>query len=260
VVFFYIILFFNNIGFIFHKRYGSLYRITLLRNNSIVHSGTIIAMEQETKKRITKILTEGLNVPLVETLESRYPARKISGSAEITRFCPSPTGFVHIGAIFTALACQYIAKQSGGKYIMRIEDTDKKREVEGAKELISQQLAVFGLAPDEGLQADGTTKGDYGPYVQSERREIYLAYALDLLKKGRAYPCFASPEELQNAIKDQQTKKIRPGYYGEWALWRDRSDADINKALDFNQKFVLRFKSQGSHTKRIEFDDVLKDT
>lgn len=191
-------------------------------------------------------------------IEQKYPARKLPAGAEVTRFCPSPTGFVHIGAIFTGMICQYVAHQSGGVYILRIEDTDKKREVEGAKELIATQLNAFGIAPDEGLQADGSTLGDYGPYVQSERADIYLAYALDLLEKDRAYPCFASPEELQEAVRDQQSKKLRPGYYGEWALWRDRDDSDIKQALEAGKPFVLRFRSQGAHEKRIEFDDVLK--
>lgn len=215
-------------------------------------------MNQLLQQRIARLLTDGREISTRSEIEKRYPERSISEGAEVTRFCPSPTGFVHIGGIFTALICQLVAKQSGGVYMLRIEDTDKKREVEGAKELIASQLSAFGLTPDEGLQADGTVLGAYGPYVQSERSDIYLAYALDLLEKERAYPCFATGEELQEAVKDQQAKKLRPGYYGEWALWRDRSDEDISAALDAGKPFVLRFKSQGSHDKRIEFVDVLK--
>jgi len=165
---------------------------------------------------------------------------------------------VHIGGIFTALICKYLSDQSDGVYLLRIEDTDKKREVEGSKELILSQLAAFDVAPDEGPQVGGKEIGEYGPYTQSERREIYLAYALDLLKNDRAYPCFATPDELKEAVKDQQAKKLRPGYYDEWALWRDRSDAEVNEALDAGKKFVLRFKSNGNHQTRIEFDDLLK--
>jgi glutamyl-tRNA synthetase len=215
-------------------------------------------MNAAIKNTISERLTTGSKIASRQDIETRYPARVLSTNAEVTRFCPSPTGFVHIGAVFTAMICQYVAHQSGGVYILRIEDTDKKREVEGAKDLIVQQLHQFAVEPDEGLQIDGTSEGVYGPYVQSERQELYLAFALDLLEKDRAYPCFATPEELQAAVKDQQAKKLRPGYYGEWAIWRDRPDAEVQKALDAGKPFVLRFRSEGSHDKRIQFDDVLK--
>ncbi len=215
-------------------------------------------MSDETKQRIIELLTDGRQITTREDVESKYPERNLPVGAEVTRFCPSPTGFVHIGAIFTAMICQYVARQSNGVYILRIEDTDKKREVEGAKQLLVEQLHAFGVDPDEGLQIDGSTKGNYGPYVQSERGDIYLAFAFYLLEKDRAYPCFATSEELQAAVKDQQSKKLRPGYYGQWALWRDRDDSDVKQALDAGKPFVLRFRSEGSHDKRIEFDDVLK--
>lgn len=215
-------------------------------------------MKSELQQQILHALTKGADIPARSNVESRYPTRVLPAGAEVTRFCPSPTGFVHIGAIFTALICQRIANQTNGVYMLRIEDTDKKREVEGAKELIGQQLGAFGLAPDEGLQPDGTFAGEYGPYVQSERGQLYHAFAADLLERGRAYPCFATSDELQAAVKDQQAKKLRPGYYGEWALWRDRSDEDIQEALDAGKPFVLRFKSEGSHTKRIQFTDAIK--
>lgn len=210
------------------------------------------------QEKIAKSLIAGLTVPSRLEVENRYPKRDLPEGAQVTRFCPSPTGFVHIGSIFTALACQYIARQTHGVYILRIEDTDKKREVDGAKALISTQFEIFGLTPDEGPQSDGTSAGNFGPYVQSERKELYLAYALDLLERGRAYPCFATSEELEAAVKDQQSRKLRPGYYGQWALWRDRSDEDIEAALEAGKPFVLRFRSEGSHERRIEFDDVLK--
>lgn len=209
-------------------------------------------------QRIAAILTDNRPVLSRSDIESKYSKRDLPDGAEVTRFCPSPTGFVHIGGMFTALFCQTIARKTNGVYILRIEDTDKKREVEGSKQLIVEQLAAFGLSPDEGLQIDGSTKGDYGPYVQSERQNIYLAFALDLLAKGRAYPCFATSEELQAAVKDQQAKKLRPGYYGKWALWRDRPDEDVEAALKAEKPFVLRFKSEGLHTERIVFEDAIK--
>ena len=215
-------------------------------------------MNAQLKQQVIEILTQNRQIEARLSIEEKYPTRDLSPTAEVTRFCPSPTGFVHIGAVFTGMICQYVARQSDGIYMLRIEDTDKKREVEGAKELIATQLNAFELAPDEGLQADGSVLGDYGPYTQSERADIYLAYALDLLEKNRAYPCFATSEELQEAVKDQQSKKLRPGYYGEWALWRDRDDSDVKQALEAGRPFVLRFRSVGSHEKSIEFDDALK--
>jgi glutamyl-tRNA synthetase len=220
--------------------------------------GKLLLMNSELKNKIREQLVSGMDIKSRSEIEAKYPPRKLADGAEVTRFCPSPTGFVHIGAIFTAMICQTVAKQSDGVYILRIEDTDKKREVEGSRQLIAEQLAAFDLAPDEGLQIDGQENGDYGPYTQSERQDIYLTFALELLENDRAYPCFATPEELQEAVKDQQSKKLRPGYYGEWALWRDRSDEDIEKALESGKPFVLRFKSNGSHERRVEFDDAIK--
>ena len=215
-------------------------------------------MNQILMQRIADSLTQGRQLLSRKEIEEKYPNRDLPAGAEVTRLAPSPTGFVHIGGIFTAMICQSVARQTDGVYVLRIEDTDKKREVEGSKQLIVEQLESFGLSPDEGLQPDGSYKGEYGPYVQSDRQEIYVSYALDLLSRGRAYPCFATSDELSEAVKDQQAKKLRPGYYGEWALWRDRPDNDVEAALDAGKPFVLRFKSEGSHDKRIEFEDAIK--
>jgi len=215
-------------------------------------------MNKTLQRTIIERLTSGQPVPKRSDIEAKYPERHLPDGAEVTRFCPSPTGFVHIGAVFTALLCQRVASQTNGVYMLRIEDTDKNREVEGSKELIVSQLASFGLSPDEGLQTDGSGIGDYGPYVQSERGDIYLAYAIDLIELGRAYPCFATSDELQAAVDDQKSKKQRPGYYGDWALWRDRSDEDIQASLNAGKPFVLRFKSSGSHEKRITISDRIK--
>lgn len=215
-------------------------------------------MNDKTKQRIKDALLDGVQLRSRAEIEADYPQRTLPEGAHVTRLCPSPTGFVHIGTIFTGLICERVAHQSGGTYILRIEDTDKKREVEGAKELIAQQLGKFQIAPDEGVQPDGCVAGVYGPYVQSERRNIYLTYALELLNNDRAYPCFATAEELEAAAEDQKAKKQRPGYYGEWALWRDKSDKEINDALDAGKPFVLRFKSSGSHDKRVTINDRIK--
>lgn len=211
-------------------------------------------MNSDLKERIAKLLTGDRTLKSRAEIESQYPARNLSSGAEVMRVPPSPTGFVHIGTIYAGLVNERIAHQSGGLFILRIEDTDKKREVEGSVGQIVQALNDFDLKFDEGPEVGG----DYGPYLQSEREEIYLAYALDLLAKDRAYPCFASPEELQNSMKDQQAKKVRPGYYGEWALWRDKSDEEVTAALNTGKPFVLRFRSAGSHDKRISYKDVFK--
>lgn len=189
-----------------------------------------------------------------EETEARFPARNLPDGAEIMRIPPSPTGFVHIGTVYAGLINERIAHQSGGVFILRIEDTDKKREIEGSVEGIISAFNKFGLIYDEGPGVDGP----YAPYFQSERGRIYLGYAIDLLKRGRAYPCFATSDELQAAVKDQQAQKQRPGYYGRWALWRDRSEDEINSALDAGKPFVLRFRSEGSHDKRIQYADIFK--
>lgn len=186
--------------------------------------------------------------------ETKYPERNLGDGVEVMRVPPSPTGFVHIGTIYAGLINERIAHQSNGKFILRIEDTDKKREVAGSVQQIIEAFNNFEIKYDEGPEVDGK----YGPYFQSQRGDIYLGYAIDLLQKQRAYPCFASPEELQALTKEQQSKKVRPGYYGAWALWRNKTDQEVNQALDSNKPFVLRFRSQGSHDKRIQYTDVFK--
>lgn len=204
-------------------------------------------------ERLVGLLAPEGYVPREES-EARYPARQLPEGAEVMRVPPSPTGFVHIGTVYAGLVNERVAHQSGGVFILRIEDTDKKREVEGSVGQIIQAFKDFELTYDEGPDINAA----YGPYFQSQRGQTYLGYAIDLLKRGRAYPCFATPEELQASIKDQQSKKVRPGYYGAWALWRDKSEDDINAALDTGKPFVLRFRSEGSHDKRIQYTDVFK--
>src|SRR5690606_29816007 len=203
--------------------------------------------------RLTGLLAPDGYTPREES-EARFPARQLPEGAEVMRVPPSPTGFVHIGTVYAGLINERIAHQSGGVFILRIEDTDKKREVEGSIGQIVRAFKDFELEHDEGPAA----AGEYGPYLQSERGRIYLGYAVEVLTKGRAYPCFAPPEELQAAVKDQQNKKLRPGYYGEWALWRDKSEEEIRAALDAGRPFVLRFRSEGSHAQRITYQDVFK--
>lgn len=210
-------------------------------------------LSSELITRIVSLLAPDGYIPREES-ETKYPARDLKAGAEVMRVPPSPTGFVHIGTIYAGLINERIAHQSGGVFILRIEDTDKKREVEGANQAIIEAFQRFELPYDEGPDRDG----QYGPYLQSERAQIYLGYAIDLLQRGRAYPCFASAEELQTSVKDQQAEKVRPGYYGEWAIWRSKSEADVAAALDEGKPFVLRFKSEGSHGNRITYTDIFK--
>lgn len=204
-------------------------------------------------ERLIKLLAPDGYIPRAES-EAKYPARSLPESAEVMRVPPSPTGFVHIGTIYAGLVNERVAHQTGGVFILRIEDTDKKREVEGSVGQIVQAFRDFELDYDEGPEKDGA----YGPYFQNERGLVYLGFAVELLEKGRAYPCFATQEELKASIEDQQSKKQRPGYYGPWALWRDKSEDEINAALDAGQPFVLRFRSEGSHERRISYNDIFK--
>jgi glutamyl-tRNA synthetase len=208
---------------------------------------------QELIERLTGLLAPKGFTPRNES-EAHFPDRALSDGAEVMRVPPSPTGFVHIGTIYAGLVNERIAHQTKGVFILRIEDTDKKREVEGSTSQIVQAFKEFELNYDEGPDKEGA----YGPYFQSERGRIYMGYAIELLQKGRAYPCFASPEELQESIKDQQSKKLRPGYYGDWALWREKTEDEIISALNTDKPFVLRFRSEGSHGNRIQYQDVFK--
>ncbi len=216
-------------------------------------------MNQAILQRIESLLIGDEAIESRTNIESRYPDRNLPNEAIVTRSAPSPTGFVHIGTIYMCLLNQFLARQTGGVYMLRVEDTDKKREIADGISQIVDALKVFDLVPDEGVKADGTSYGNYGPYLQSERKSYYLSYAVDLLKSGRAYPCFATKKELDESYIKQQIAKVRPGYYGDWALWRNKTDEEITAALDGDKPFVLRFRSEGSHDKRVVFEDILKE-
>jgi glutamyl-tRNA synthetase len=193
-----------------------------------------------------------------EKSEARYPRRSLVEGAIVTRSAPSPTGFVHIGTIYMSLINKLVALRTSGVNILRIEDTDKKREIVEGIEIIVNGLAQFDLRAEEGVDESGHSYGLYGPYIQSERSEMYLGFAIKLLQTGRAYPCFATAKELNVSYTQQQIEKVRPGYYGKWALWRNKTETEISAALDDNMPFVLRFKSEGTHEKRVQLIDLLK--
>ena len=189
----------------------------------------------------------------VEDIFKKYPKRKLKDSQLVVRFAPSPTGFLHVGSVYTSLINRKLADQTNGICILRIEDTDKKREIEGGVDLIINGLEKFGIKFDESVK-----KGEYGPYIQSERREIYKVFAKDMIARGCAYPCFASEEELEEIRKKQSESGERTGYYGKWALWRDAKVGDVKEALNEGRKFVVRLYSTGNFNNKFTFNDLIK--
>jgi len=185
--------------------------------------------------------------------EQRYPPRELPASALVTRLGPSPTGYMHIGTIYMAMIDSDIARRSGGRYLVRIEDTDQAREVEGALDQFARAFDYFGLAPDE---EEG--HGDYGPYHQSARSAIYMSYARELLRQGKAYLCFATSDELATMRKRQQEEKVPPGYYGRWAIWRDATPEQVQAKLADGAPYVVRFRSPGVPGRRVEFDEAIR--
>lgn len=190
--------------------------------------------------------------------EEKYPRRYLPEGAMVLRVAPSPTGNVHIGTIYQALINKIAAKRSGGLFYARIEDTDQKREIEGGIKQIIDALNDFDVAPDEGMISEDEWNGNYGPYKQSMRKEIYQSYAKYLLEQGKAYPCFCSQEELNEIRAKQEAAKIRPGYYGVWAKYRNLSIQDAIEKIKNGEPYIVRFKSQGREDRRIKHKDVIK--
>lgn len=196
-------------------------------------------------------------LPLPGEIENKYPDRKLKEGAMVTRIAPSPTGFMHIGGLYAALISERLAHQTGGKFYLRIEDTDKKREVEGAIKIIVDSLEHYGIRTDEGETSAGIEIGEYGPYKQSERAKIYQSYVKYLIDKNMAYPCFSTSEELDDMRNMQEVQGVRSGYYKQWAKWRDKSDQEVLSALSEGKKFVIRFKSCGDIDKKILIEDAI---
>ena len=192
-----------------------------------------------------------------ESLEEKYPLRQLQEGAVVTRMAPSPTGFVHLGNLVQGLIAERMAHQSGGVLFLRVEDTDAKREVAGAVEVLIDTLEHYSIHFDEGATHDGD-KGSYGPYRQRQRAFLYHVYAKKLVEEGMAYPCFCTEEELAAMRQQQEANKETTGYYGKYAMWRDRSLADIQAQLDAGMSWVLRFRSTGSVTNQFKFNDLVK--
>jgi len=194
----------------------------------------------------------------IEDLEKKYPKRDLEDGAEVTRFAPSPTGFLHIGGLFGSLIDMTVANQSGGCFMLRIEDTDQKREVEnGTRDLITQMRA-FNIINDEGLISETEQLGAYGPYKQSERENIYKICAKELIKRGRAYPCFCLPEELNKLRESQERNKQIPGYYGTYARCRNYTIEEQIEKIKAGVPYVLRFRSEGSHLRKVKVQDIIR--
>ncbi len=192
-----------------------------------------------------------------EILEARFPARNLPEGAVITRMAPSPTGFVHLGNLVQGTISERMAHQSGGVLFLRVEDTDAKREVPGAVEVLIDTLKHYGIHFDEGATHDGD-HGVYGPYRQRQRADIYHVYAKKLVAEGKAYPCFCTEEELASMREQQESNKETTGYYGPYALWRNRSLEEIQQQLLAGSPWVLRFRSEGSVENQFKFDDLVK--
>lgn len=190
--------------------------------------------------------------------EEKYPERNLPEGAIVTRFAPSPTGYVHIGGLYQSLVAKMSAKKTGGVFFLRIEDTDQKRKVENGVTDIVNSLKVFDMAPDEGMISETEWTGDYGPYIQSERKEIYQAYAKYMIEQGKAYPCFCTPEQEEERNKLQLDAKIRPGYYGVWAKCRNLTLDEMAEKIKAGVPYVIRFKSTGREDRKIQISDGIK--
>ena len=198
------------------------------------------------------------DVKEISYYEEKYPKRNLPEGAAVVRVAPSPTGNVHIGTIYQSLIAKKLAKQTGGVFFLRVEDTDQKREIDGGIRQIIDALKTFDVEPDEGMINENEWKGEYGPYKQSLRKDIYQAYAKYMLEQGKAYPCFATPEELEELRAKQEAAKIRTGYYGVWAKYRNLSIDEAAEKIKAGEPYIIRFKSPGREDRKIKHKDIIK--
>ena len=210
----------------------------------------------DTLKMAELLLPNIKNTP--DYYENLYPIRNLPEGARVVRIAPSPTGYLHLGTLFAALVNRITATSTGGIFYTRIEDTDKKREISGGIEDIIDGLNRFGITIDEGFVSGEEQKGDYGPYKQSERAEIYQTYVKELIRQGLAYPCFCTAEELEAVRGEQEAAKLRTGYYGKFAKHRDITYEEAKALIDEGKPFVVRLKSPGTEENKIIFEDAVK--
>ncbi len=193
----------------------------------------------------------------IEDYEKEYPERDLPEGAKVVRFAPSPTGFMHIGNMMSATINYVLAKKSKGVFYLRNEDTDQARTVEGAVDFIHETLKHYGIYPDE-YEYNGQIVGNYGPYIQSERKEIYQAFVKHLISIGRAYPCFMSKEEADEIRENQAAAKKRIGIYGRYARFRNLSPEEASERIKAGEPYVIRFKSEGDFDKKFVFEEQNK--
>ncbi len=207
-------------------------------------------------KKIAELIFKDVD-KTTEYYEEFFPVRDLPEGARVTRFAPSPTGYLHFGGLYAGFASKLTADTTGGVFILRIEDTDKKREVEDGVTGIVTGLNAFGVDPDEGVTGFGTETGDYGPYTQSHRREIYRTFAKKLMEEDKAYPCFCTPEDLDEIRARQENEDIK-GYYGSYAKCRDLTDEEIIEKVNAGIPFTVRLRSTGDISRKIKFEDMIK--
>lgn len=210
-------------------------------------------MTDNERKELAELLLPNIKTTR-EEIEARYPERNLKDNAKVTRFAPSPTGFMHVGGLESAFLDYIFAKQSNGVFYLRLEDTDQERYVEGATDLIKSSLETFKIMPTEGA----ISGGDYGPYTQSQRKDIYQTYIKDLLKQGLAYPCFMTKEELQEIREGQELRKEPLGIYGHYAVDRDLTLSEVKEHLNNGEDYVIRIKSFGDMNKQVVLHDLIK--
>lgn len=195
----------------------------------------------------------------IDDLEKKYPPRNLPIGAEVTRFAPSPTGFLHTGSLFTSMICHKLAKQTNGVFYIRLEDTDTKREIEGSGLRLLEEMHQFNIVPDEGYLGNHQI-GSYGPYVQSQRADIYKVCIKYLLSKGLAYPCFCTQQDIDELRQAQEANKILPGYYGPFAKCRGLTIDEAAELIKQGKPFVIRFRSNGNHNNKIKVSDLIRGT
>jgi len=213
-------------------------------------------MKMDLKKLASKLIPDN-DLLKPEEYEEIFPPRVLEKGAEVTRLAPSPTGFIHLGNLYSALADERCAHTTGGVFYLRIEDTDEKRKVDGAVESVIRSLKYFGIKFDEGAEIDSVLN-KYGPYYQRQRAKIYRAFVKKLVEEGLAYPCFCTEEELDEVRKKQTENKQTTGYYGVYAKCRNLTEEQIYANLNAGKTFVIRLKSQGSIENKFTFRDAIK--
>ena len=205
------------------------------------------------KKQLSDIIFPDVSATIAD-LEKRYPKRNLNDNVIVTRFAPSPTGFLHTGSLFASLVSWRFAKQTDGVFFFRLEDTDQKREVRGSAPKVIEELEIFGIRPDESFVAGG----EYGPYVQSERKIIYDTVIKHMIEQDLAYPCFCTQDEIADIRKKQKEQKVTPGYYGKYATCRHMSTEKMIEKIEAGEDYVIRFKSPGEEDGKVSFEDAIR--